>query len=100
MAWVIALASPTAAKSEEQAELKEDIAQNSPVTRFTIKQLPTSEGFAAKGSVAVANVLFVEGSCVLLVGDETATAANPHPPAIAGALKVYVRTAHSAGVCT
>jgi len=44
--------------------------------------------------VAVANVLFVEGSCVLLVGDETAKAANPHPPVIAGALKVYGRTAH------
>ena len=46
----------------------------------------------------VANVLFVEGSCVLLVGDET-DGANPRPPVIAGALKVYGRTAHRAGVC-
>jgi len=98
VSWVIALASPTAAKSEEQAKLTEDIAQNSPVRRFTIKQLPTSEGFAAKGTVAVANVLFVEASCVLLVGDST-DGANPYPPVIAGALKVYGRTAHKAGVC-
>jgi hypothetical protein len=99
VSWVIALASPTGAKSEEQAELNEDIAENSPVTRFTIKQLPTSEGSAANGtSRAVANVLFVEGSCVLLLGDST-DGANPHPPVIAGALKVYGRTAHKAGVC-
>ena len=36
----------------------------------------------------MANVLFVEGSCVLLIGDET-DGANPRPPDIAGALKVY-----------
>jgi hypothetical protein len=98
---VIALASPAAAKSEEQAELKEFIAQDRPVTRFTIKQLPTSEGYASTGSsTALAIVLFVEGSCVLLVSDEpTGTATNPRPPVIAGALKVYGRTARKAGVC-
>ena len=97
--FVIALASPAAAAAEERAQLKEDLAENSAVTRFTIKQLPTSEGFAANGTnMRVANVLFVEGSCVLLVGDET-DGANPRPPVIAGALKVYGRTAHRAGVC-
>jgi len=96
---VIVLASPAAAAAEERAQLKEDVAQNSPVTRFTIKQLPTSEGFTAKGTSAVANVLFVEGSCVLTVGDETELGNNPRPPVIAGALKVYGRTAHRAGVC-
>jgi len=99
VSFVIELASPAAAASEEQAEVKEDIAENSPVTRFTIKQLPTSEGWTGKDtSGAFGNVMFVEGSCVLLVGDET-DGANPHPPLIAGALKVYGRTAHSAGVC-
>ena len=49
VSFVIVLASPTAAKSEEQAELKEDIAQNSPVTRFTIKQLPTSGDCSGRG---------------------------------------------------
>jgi hypothetical protein len=100
---VIALASPTAARSEEQSQLKEDIADQSPspVTRFTIKQLPTSTAFTAKGDGGVAaNVLFVEGSCVLLVGDFTATNLNPRPPITAGALKIYARTAHSGGVCT
>ena len=48
----------------------------------------------------VANVLFSEGSCVLLVGDQVPSGTNPKPPVIAGALKVYGRTAHSNGVCT
>ena len=47
---------------------------------------------------AYANALFVEGKCVLLVGVAT-DGANPNPPVIAGALKVYGRTAHSTGVC-
>lgn len=99
VSFVIALASPAAAAAEERAELKEGVAENSRVTRFTIKQLPTSEGFAAKGTYSVANVLFVEGSCVLLVGDATDAANNPRPPVIAGGLKVYGRTAHREGVC-
>src|ERR1700722_9087964 len=99
ISFVIALASPAAAAAEERAQLKEDLAENSSVTRFTIKQLPTSEGFAAQGTnMRVANVLFVEGSCVLLIGDET-DGAKPRPPVIAGALKVYGRTAHRAGGC-
>ena len=99
LSFVIALASHAAATAEERVQLNEDISENSAVTRFTIKQLPTSEGFAAQGTNSAANVLFVEGSCVLLVGDETDGAANPRPPVIAGALKVYGRTAHRAGVC-
>jgi hypothetical protein len=106
---VIVLASPAAAASEEQTEFKADVAESSPVTRFTIKQLPTSEGFAGKSTStafgktttnrAFGNVLFVEGKCVLVVGAAT-DGANPNPAVIAGALKVYGRTAHSAGVCT
>jgi hypothetical protein len=102
VSWVIKLASPAAAKSEEQAQLKEDITEQGPsVTHFAIKQLPTSARFTARGkSRADANVLFVEGSCVLLVGDLTAIGINPRPPVIAGALKIYGRTAHSGDVCT
>lgn len=115
VSWVIELASPAAAKSEEQAQLKEDIATQrpSPVTRFTIKQLPTSAGFTSRGNSRTevnagetpvaevdANVLFVEGSCVLLVGDQTGSRINPSPPVIGGALRIYGRTAHSGGVCT
>jgi hypothetical protein len=114
VSWVVELASPAAAKSEEQAQLKEDIAAQSPspVTRFTIKQLPTSAGFTGRGNSSTevnasetpadevdANVLFVEGSCVLLVGDQIGSRINPSPPVIGGALKIYGRTAHSAGVC-
>jgi hypothetical protein len=115
VSWVIELASPAAAKSEEQAQLTEDVSAQSPspVTHFTIKQLPTSAGFTSRGNrrmeVAAgetpavevdANVLFVEGSCVLLVDDQTASRINPSPPVIGGALSIYGRTAHSRGVCT
>lgn len=115
VSWVIELASPSAAKSEEQSQLKEAIAAESPspVKRFTIKQLPTSAGFTSRGNSKTevnpsetaaaevdANVLFVEGSCVLLVGDQTGSAIDPSPPVIGGALEIYGRTARSRGVCT
>jgi hypothetical protein len=115
VSWVIALASPATAKREEQAQLKEDITAQrpSPVRRFTIKQLPTSAGFTSRANSKMelnpsetaaaevdANVLFVEGSCVLLVGDQTGSRINPSPPVIGGALEIYGRTAHSRGVCT
>ena len=113
VSWVIALASPAAAKVEQRAQLKDIASQSpSPVTRFTIKQLPTSEGLTSRGKSTTqvdptetpaadvdANVLFVEGSCVLLVGDETGSRIYPTPPVIGGALKIYGRTAHSDGVC-
>ena len=75
---MVALASPAAAAAEERAQLKEDLTENSPApTRFTIKQLPASEGFTAKGTnVRVANVLFVEGSCVLGMGDAPVSAST------------------------
>jgi hypothetical protein len=115
VSWVIELGSSATAKSEEQApQLKEDTASQSPspVTRFTIKQLPTSAGFTSRGNGKTevdasetpadevdANVLFVEGSCVLMVGDQTGSRINPSPPVIGGALEIYGRTAHSGGVC-
>jgi hypothetical protein len=113
VSWVIELASPAAAKSEQQAQLREIAAQSpSPVTRFAIKYLPNSVGFTSRANSKIqvdpsetptaevdATVLFVEGSCVLLVGDQTASRINPNPPVIGGALTIYGRTAHSGGVC-
>lgn len=100
VSWVLLLKSPAAALSEEQSQLNADIAENSPATRFTSAQVPTSEGYTAQGTgFAVANLLFVEGRCVLLVGDQGNAGTNSSPPVIAGALKIYDRTNSSGGAC-
>jgi len=100
VSFVLQLESHAAALSEEQSQLNEDITENSPATRITRAQVPTSEGFTAKGSsVVVANLLFVEGRCILLVGDEVNAGSDPSPPVLAGALKIYDRTKSSGGVC-
>jgi len=48
-------------------------------------------------SRSVARVL--EESCVLLVGDQVPSGADPQPAVTAGAVKVYERTAHGNGLC-
>jgi hypothetical protein len=93
---VIALGSPAAAKSEQHSELKEFTADGT-VTRFTIKRIPISAGFIDRGR-HVASVLWVEGSCVLYVGAVSYYAVR-RSSIVAGALKIYARTAHS-GVCS
>ena len=48
ISFVIALAAPAAAAAEERAQLKEDLAENGAVTRFTIKQLPDLGGLCGQ----------------------------------------------------
>jgi hypothetical protein len=101
--WVELLASHAAALSEVAAQAKADVAalEPGPITRFDVPGVPTAQGAAARSTKGgAANVAFVEGSCVLLVGIQAASGANPSPPVIAGARKLYDRTVHSVGVCT
>jgi hypothetical protein len=70
---VIELGSPAAAKREAAGQLRSAIAaqgSGAPIKRFTVAGVPGASGFTASlpGSGA-ANVVFVEGSCVLLIGD-------------------------------
>jgi hypothetical protein len=100
VSFVLELRTPSAAQHEVAARFKQIVAEQHPSSRFTIATIPGSHGFKASGSGKVdANVLFSEGSCVLLVGDQVPSGMDPNPPVIAGALKVYGRTAHSNGVC-
>ena len=71
------------------------------VTRFTMEQLPTLEGFAARGPDFAPWLMSCSSrdrASSMPFGDST-DGANPRPPVIAGALKVYGRTAHRAGGC-
>ena len=101
VSFVLELGTPSAAQHEVAARFQQIIAEQHPSSQFTIATIPDSHGEEASGSGTVdANVLFSEGSCVLLVGDQLPSGTDPKPPLIAGALKVYGRTAHSNGVCT
>ncbi len=101
VAFVLELGTPSAAQHEVAARFKQLVAEQHPSSQFTIATISDSHGGEASGGngKVVANVLFSEGSCVLLVGDEVPSGTDPKPPVIAGALKVYGRTAHSNGVC-
>lgn len=99
--FVIELGTPFAAQHEVAAFLQQTVATEHPSSQFTVPTIPDSHGWAFSGSgKPVANVLLTEGLCVLLVGDQVPIGTDPKPPVIAGALKVYARTAHSNGVCT
>jgi hypothetical protein len=97
---VLEFGTPSAAQHELAAEVKEFLEQSSaqhvPSSQFTVATIPGSHG-AVSGEVA--DVWFSEGSCLLGVGDEEKGGKDPKPAVIAGALKVYARTAHSNGAC-
>lgn len=101
LSFVLELGSHASALSEERAQLKADMAENSPakITRITSNHAPTSEGFTAKGKFGAANLLFVEGRCVLLVGDAIKGGATNISPVLAGAFRIYARTNSSGGAC-
>jgi len=97
---VMELGTPSAAQHEVAASLQESVAREHPTSQFTVATLPDSHGFEASGEgKVVGNVLFSEGSCFLVIGDQVNSGTDPKPAVIAGALKVYARTAHSNGVC-
>jgi len=101
VSFVMELASPSVAQHEVAVRLKQDVGEQRPSSQFTIATIPDSHGWEESGNgKADANVLFSEGSCVLLVGAQVPSGADPEPPVTAGALRVYGRTAQSRGVCT
>ena len=101
VSFVMELGTPSAAHDEVAVRFQQTVAEQHPSSQFTIATIPDSHGWEESGNGKVdANVLFSEGSCVLLVGDQLPSGTDPAPPLTAGALKVYGRTAHSNGVCT
>jgi hypothetical protein len=100
--FVLELSTPAAARSEQAVELKEDIAEQGHygVTRFTVAGIPKSEGIAATGGKrgSAANVLFTEGRCLLLVGNDEVDAKYKQY-VVSGALALYRRTVTTPGAC-
>jgi hypothetical protein len=98
---VFELGSASDAEREQQAQLAED--QHPKPVHFAVTAISGAVGFAYPNSQTGgggANVLFREGRCVLLVGDEDNGAANFREPALAGAIAVWRRTHGRPGVCS
>jgi hypothetical protein len=93
---VIEFASPAAAKREQVIQLHSAIASQGPgppLKSFTVPGVPGADGFTASGGhgTGAANVVFREGSCVLLIGDADAPG-SLSAPLIHAAAAVYRRT--------
>lgn len=101
--FVLEVGSSAAARRELAVELREDIAEQGHygVTRFTVPGIPASQGIAAVGGNrgSAANVLFTEGRCLLLVGNDEVDA-KYKGYVLAGALALYRRTVATPGACT
>jgi len=99
VSWAMQVGSASAAAREEAAELKEFStgAQAAPdTTRFTIPSIRSADGWIFPN--ADANVLFTEGRCLMLVGDDLTTSDN-QLPVIAAAHAIWKRTHGKSGPC-
>lgn len=99
ISWVTQLASASAAAREKAAELQEYAsAPDAPgVTRFTVAGVPGAEGWTQPDTDA--NILFTEGRCVMLVGDELTSPTDNEPPVRAAVQAVWERTHGKPGAC-
>jgi len=99
VSWAMQLGSPSAAAREEAAEVKEYAsAPQAPAntTRFTIPGIRSADGWVFPN--ADANVLFTEGRCLMLVGDDLTTSDNQRP-VVAAAHAIWTRTHGKPGPC-
>ena len=99
VSWAMQLGSPSAAAREQATELKEfGSGPQAPAntTRFTIPGVPSAEGWVFPN--ADANVLFTEGRCLMLVGDDLTTSDNKLP-VVAAAHAIWTRTDGKPGPC-
>jgi hypothetical protein len=100
---VIVFETSAGAKADLKRELKLDLAPSQVgkhivVTRFKVPGVPEASayelsGFGRKDEEAVANVLFVEGSCLLIVGDYEPRGKEAAKPVIAGTRALHRRIA-------
>ena len=103
LSFVLQFATASDAAREESSDLQTDLGDQggSQVFRFSVPGVPGSEGFGVRGTAGDANVLFREGRCELLVGDEAAPHAATYEAAvIAGVQAIYKRTAGHHGACS
>lgn len=100
ISWAMELGSASAAAREKAAELKEFVygpGAPTTTTRFTVTGVPSAEGWVFPA--AAANVLFTEGRCLMLVGDDL-TSSDNKLPVVAATRAIWARTAGKPGACT
>jgi hypothetical protein len=99
VSWVMQLGSASGAAREKGAELREfAYGPGAPTTttQFTVPGVRSAEGWVFP--YADANVLFTEGRCLMLVGDDLTTADNKLP-VVAAAHAIWARTHGRPGAC-
>ena len=97
VSWVMELGSASAAAREKAAELQEFASTAPGATRFTVAGLPGAEGWGEPDTDA--NILFTEGRCLMLVGDELAAGSDNKPVVLAAVHAVWARTHDKPGAC-
>jgi hypothetical protein len=100
VSWAMELGSASAATREKAAELQAfAYGPGAPTTttRFTVPGVPSAEGWVFP--YADANVLFTEGRCLMLVGDDLTTSDNKLP-VVAATDAIWARTHGKPGACT
>jgi hypothetical protein len=99
VSWAMRLGSASAAAREKAAELQEFAygPQAPGATRFTVAGVPGAEGWGQPNTNA--NILFAEGRCLMLVGDQLASGTDNNPPVIAAVHAVWARTHGKPGAC-
>jgi hypothetical protein len=100
VSWVMELGSASAAAREKAAELQEFAygPQAPGAKRFTVAGVPGAEGWGQPDTDA--NILFTEGRCLMLVGDELASGSENKPVVLAAVRAVWARTHDKPGACT
>ena len=99
ISWVTELGSASAAAREKAAELHEFAygPQAPGTTHFSVAGVPGAEGWAQADTDA--NILFTEGRCLMLVGDELASGTDNKPAVLAAVRAVWARTHGKPGAC-
>jgi hypothetical protein len=97
VSWVMQLGSASAAAREKAAELQEFASTTPGATRFSVAGVPGAEGWGQAD--ANANILFTEGRCLMLIGDQLASGTNNKPPVIAAVRALRARTHGKPGAC-
>jgi hypothetical protein len=99
ISWVMQFGSASAAAREKAAELQEfAYGPGAPgATRFTVAGVPGAEGWGQPDTDA--NILFTEGRCLMLVGDQLASGTDNKPPVLAAVRAVWARTQGKPGAC-
>jgi hypothetical protein len=99
ISWVTEVGSASAAAREKAAELQEFAygPEAAGATRFTDAGVPGAEGWGQPDTDA--NILFTEGRCLMLVGDQLAPGTDDKPPVLAAVSAVWARTHGKLGAC-